>query len=61
MNPTYYSLKERYISLEDDLINEFYKPIMYCSKFYKRMAGFFSSNLIDILYDELKSQVQTPV
>lgn len=54
MNPTYYSLKERYISLEDDLINEFYKPTMYCSKFYKRMAGFFSSNLIDILYDELK-------
>ena len=32
----------------------FYKPVMYCSQQYKRMAGYFSSNLINILYEELK-------
>lgn len=54
MNTIYQALKERYLSMEDDLIYDFYKPVMYCSQQYKRMAGYFSSNLINILYEELK-------
>lgn len=54
MSSIYASLKERYLSYEDDLINDFYKPVMYTSKYYKRMAGYFSANLIEVLYEELK-------
>lgn len=47
-------LKERYLSYEDDLIEDFYKPVLSHSILYKRMAGYFSSNLIELLYNELK-------
>lgn len=54
MSIVYSKLKERYLSYEDDLVNDFYKPVLCNSRLYKRMAGYFSSNLFDVLYDELK-------
>lgn len=50
----YQFIKNRLISSLDDMIEDFYKPAMSNAKIYKRMAGYFSSNLIDILYEELK-------
>lgn len=50
----FFNIKNRYLSSHDDLINEFYKPVLFNSKIYKRMAGYFSSNLLEILYQELK-------
>lgn len=45
--------KLRYISIEDNFINDFYKPIILETTEYKRMSGYFSSTIIDDLYDEL--------
>lgn len=46
--------KLRYVSFENDLIEDFYKPAIKNSVLYKRMAGYFSSSFIDELYDEIK-------
>lgn len=44
----------RYVSFENDLIEDFYKPAIKTSVLYKRMAGYFSSSFIDELYKEIK-------
>lgn len=42
-------IKEEYRSLQDDIIKEFYTPILKCAKKYQRAVGFFSSSaLIEI-------------
>ena len=41
MNTIYQALKERYLSMEDDLIYDFYKPVMYCSQQYKKNGWLF--------------------
>lgn len=46
--------KLRYVSFENDLIEDFYKPAIKTSVLYKRMTGYFSSSFIDELYDEIK-------
>lgn len=50
---SYENIKERYVSFTDNIIDDFYKPAIEQSMLYKRMAGYFSSNIIDILYDEI--------
>lgn len=49
----YESYKNRYVSFKDDLIEQFYKPIILDSKEYKRMSGYFSSSIIDSVYEEI--------
>lgn len=42
-------IKEEYRSLKDDVIGDFYEPVLRCSKKYQRAVGFFSSSsLIEI-------------
>ena len=41
-------LKGLYGSDRDDLLNEFYIPVLSQSVSYKRIAGFFSSNALAI-------------
>ena len=55
MNSVYEKLKDRYVSDRDDLLQDFYKPSFYISKTYKRMSGYFSSNLIKVITNELSS------
>lgn len=49
MNFTQISIKPEYRSLRDDIVNEFYIPMLENSILYKRAVGFFSSSaLIEI-------------
>lgn len=49
MNFTDINIKEEYRSLQDDIVGEFYTPLLSCSKKYQRAVGFFSSSaLIEI-------------
>ncbi len=42
-------IKEEYRSLQDDIVNDFYTPVLKCAKKYQRAVGFFSSTaLIEI-------------
>lgn len=49
----YFNYKDRYISLKDNIIEEFYKPIILETVEYKRMSGYFTSSIIDSLYNEI--------
>ena len=42
------NLKESYDSDKDDLLNDFYIPVLSNSIFYKRIAGFFSSSSLAV-------------
>lgn len=43
------NIKDEYRSLEDDIVKDFYTPVLKQSKKYQRAVGFFSSSaLIDI-------------
>lgn len=49
MNFTEINIKDEYRSLEDDIVGDFYTPLLRCSKKYQRAVGFFSSSaLIEI-------------
>lgn len=41
MNFTDINIKEEYRSLQDDIVGEFYTPLLSCSKKYQRAVGFF--------------------
>ncbi|MEE1257242.1 MAG: DEAD/DEAH box helicase family protein [Lachnospiraceae bacterium] len=42
-------IKEEYRSLQDDIVGDFYTPVLKCAKKYQRAVGFFSSTaLIEI-------------
>lgn len=42
-------IKEEYRSLQDDIVGDFYTPVLRCAKKYQRAVGFFSSTaLIEI-------------
>ncbi len=43
-NFTNLNLKSSYESGQDDLVEEFYAPVLRCAKSYDRIAGFFSSS-----------------
>lgn len=46
--------KQRYVSNRDNLLDDFYRPVIENSKIYKRMTGYFSSSFIDELYKEIR-------
>lgn len=48
------SIKETYYNSEDDTINSFLKPILECSKIYKRETYSFSSAIFSLLKGTLK-------
>lgn len=49
MNFTDIEIKEEYRSLQDDIVRDFYTPLLRCAKKYQRAVGFFSSSaLIEI-------------
>ena len=49
MNFTDIEIKEEYRSLQDNIVEEFYTPLLKCAKKYQRAVGFFSSTaLIEI-------------
>lgn len=49
MNFTDIEIKEEYRSLQDDIVGDFYTPLLRCAKKYQRAVGFFSSSaLIEI-------------
>ena len=49
MNYTEIDIKPEYRSLQDDIVKEFYYPLLKCTKLYQRAVGFFSSSaLIEI-------------
>lgn len=49
MNFTDLEIKEEYRSLQDDIVGDFYTPLLRCAKKYQRAVGFFSSSaLIEI-------------
>ncbi|MFN4337417.1 MAG: restriction endonuclease subunit R, partial [Candidatus Nitrosocaldus sp.] len=41
-------IRPAYDSSLDDILNEFYIPVLSNSKYYKRITGFFSSNSLAI-------------
>ncbi|WP_414053032.1 DEAD/DEAH box helicase family protein [Macrococcus animalis] len=43
----------RYVSFNDNFIEQFYKPLINESIEYKRMSGYFSSSIIDTIYEEI--------
>ncbi|MCI9362498.1 MAG: DEAD/DEAH box helicase family protein [Hungatella sp.] len=49
MNFTDVEIKEEYRSLQDNIVEDFYTPLLKCAKKYQRAVGFFSSTaLIEI-------------
>lgn len=46
-------LKISYVTLETDVVEEFYKPAISNSKEYKRISGYFSSNFLKNLSEEI--------
>ncbi|MDE7308448.1 MAG: DEAD/DEAH box helicase family protein [Lachnospiraceae bacterium] len=46
MNYTDIEIKSEYRSLQDDIVKEFYHPLLKCTKFYQRAVGFFSSSAL---------------
>lgn len=48
--------KIRYLSLRDNVMEEFYKPVILQSVEYKRMSGYFSGAIIEDLYKELSNR-----
>lgn len=54
MELSYDFVKSIYISTDDNYVEDFYKPAIKNSVLYKRMTGYFSSKIIEELYDEIK-------
>ena len=51
VNFTELEIKDEYRSLQDDIVKEFYVPLLKCATKYQRAVGFFSSSaLIEISY-----------
>jgi len=44
------NLKKSYSSDTDDILNQFYIPALSCSTEYKRLAGFFSSTSLAVVF-----------
>lgn len=45
--------KTIYTSFKDDFLNDFLKPNIRKANSYKRISGYFTSNFIDMIYDEV--------
>ena len=58
MNFTDIEIKEEYRSLQDDIVGEFYTPLLRCAKKYQRAVGFFSSSALIEISDGLAGLVK---
>lgn len=58
MNFTDINIKEEYRSLQDDIIGDFYTPLLRCAKKYQRAVGFFSSSALIEIADGLSGLVK---
>ena len=54
-------LKSSYETGEDDLLEEFYAPVLKCAASYDRIAGFFSSSSLAVVArsEEHTSELQS--
>ena len=48
MNLSELALKDSYSSDEDDIVNEFYNPVLECATRYDRITGYFSPSILAI-------------
>lgn len=51
-------LKQVYYSNADDIVNEFYVPVLKVAKSYNRLAGFFSSSSFALAAEGIQSFIQ---
>lgn len=51
-------LQKEYRSPQHDVANEFFAPVLACSKIYKRSVGFFSSTSLEIITKGISSLVK---
>lgn len=51
-------LQKEYRSPQHDIANEFFAPVLACSKIYKRSVGFFSSTSLEIITKGISSLVK---
>ena len=58
MNFTDIEIKEEYRSLQDDIVGEFYTPLLRCAKKYQRAVGFFSSSALIEVSDGISGLVK---
>ncbi len=58
MNFTDVKIKEEYRSLQDDIVGEFYTPLLRCAKKYQRAVGFFSSSALIEISDGISGLVK---
>ena len=58
MNFTDVEIKEEYRSLQDDIVGEFYTPLLRCAKKYQRAVGFFSSSALIEISDGISGLVK---
>ena len=58
MNFTDIDIKEEYRSLQDDIVGEFYTPLLRCAKKYQRAVGFFSSTALIEISDGISGLVK---
>lgn len=58
MNFTDIEIKEEYRSLQDDIVGEFYTPLLRCAKKYQRAVGFFSSSALVEISDGISGLVK---
>lgn len=58
MNFTDIEIKEEYRSLQDDIVGEFYIPLLLCAKKYQRAVGFFSSSALIEISDGISGLVK---
>lgn len=58
MDFTDINIKEEYRSLQDDIVEDFYIPLLRCAKKYQRAVGFFSSTSLIEISDGLSGLVK---
>ena len=58
MNFTDIEIKEEYRSLQDDIVGEFYTPLLRCAQKYQRAVGFFSSTALIEISDGISGLVK---
>lgn len=58
MHFTDIEIKEEYRSLQDDIVGDFYTPLLRCAKKYQRAVGFFSSSALIEISDGISGLVK---
>ena len=52
-----HKFKLHYNNDDDDIVREFYNPVLSCAKIYKRAVGFFSSSSLVLIAEGLKNMI----